>query len=80
MRDHREQFRLPVFNNFKKVNKVDLTLLGAPVLPERDIDKILQEKISALGRAINRLSLLQAHDALCLWKKTRSPCQNFSTS
>ena len=42
-----------VFNNFKKVNKVDLTLLGAPVLPGRAIDKVLQEKIWDLGRAIN---------------------------
>ena len=43
MRDRREQFRprRPIcsFNNFKKVNKVDLTLLGAPVLPGRAIDK-----------------------------------------
>ena len=50
--------------------QVDLTLLGAPVLPGRAIDKILQEKISDLGRAINRLSLLQAHDALCLLKNS----------
>ena len=58
--------QFPVFNNFKKVNKVDLILLGAPVLPGRAIDKVLQEKISKLDRAINRLSLLQVHDALCL--------------
>ena len=36
--------QFPVFNNFKKVNKVDLTSLGAPVLPGRAIDKVLQEK------------------------------------
>ena len=62
--------QFPVFNNGKNVNKVDLTLLDAPVLPGRAIDKVLQEKISDLGPAINRLSLLQAHDALCLLKNS----------
>ena len=55
-----DQFQ--VFNNFKKVNKVDLTLLGASVLPGRAVDKILQEKISDLGRAINPLK-----DKIFVW-------------
>ena len=47
-----------------------MTLLGAPVLSGRATDKVLQETISDLDRAIDRLSLLEAHDALCLLKNS----------
>ena len=47
-----------------------MTLLGALVLSGRATDKVLQEKISDLDRAIDRLSLVQAHDALCLLKNS----------
>ena len=58
----------PVFNQFKRVQKKDMTCLGSPVLPSRAMDRVLQDKIDDLGRAIKRLALLQAHDALCLLK------------
>ena len=58
----------PVFRDFKRVHKEDLVFLGSPVLPGRSVDKVLQEKIQDLQRAISRLSLLQAHDGLCLLK------------
>ena len=58
--------KYPVFRDFKRVHKEDLTFLGGPVLQGRATDKVLHEKIADLDRAIKRLALLQAHDALCL--------------
>ena len=40
--------------------------MGAPILKGSAVDKALADKISELERAIGRLSLLHAHDALCL--------------
>ena len=45
-------------------------MLGAPVLSGRATDKVLQDKISDLDRAIDRLSLRQVHDALCRLKNS----------
>ena len=47
-----------------------MTFLGSPVLPSRAMDRVLQGKIDDLGRVIQRLALLQAHDALCLLKNS----------
>ena len=55
-----------VFSKFKRVQKEDMTFLSSPVLPSGAMDRVLQGKIDDLGRAIQRLALLQAHDALCL--------------
>ena len=55
---------------FKRVQKEDMTFLGLPVLPSRAMARVLQGKIDDLGRAIQRLALLQAHDALCLLKNS----------
>ena len=60
----------PVFNQFRRVQQEDMTFLGSPVLPSRAMDRVLQDKIDDLGRAIKRLALLQANDALCLLKKS----------
>ena len=59
-----------VFWDFKRVHKEDMTFLRGPVLQDRATDKLLQEKIADLERAIKRLALLQAHDALCLLKNS----------
>ena len=56
----------PVFNEFKRVKKEDLTLLGAPVQKGKAVDKALDTKTTELKTAIGRLSLLPAHDVLCL--------------
>ena len=45
-----------------------MTLLGAPVLAGKAVDNALQEKIADMEQSVERLSLLQAHDALCLLK------------
>ena len=47
-----------------------MTFLGSPVLPSRAMNRVLHGKIDDLGRAIQRLALLQAHDALCLLKNS----------
>ena len=60
----------PTFHQFKKVDKMDLTILGAPVMGGTMADSVLKEKTAALERAVNRLSLLPAHDALCLLKNS----------
>ena len=56
----------PVFDGFKKVEKEDLNLLGSQVLKGPAVDKALDNKVTELKSSIGRLSLLHAHDALCL--------------
>ena len=43
-----------------------MTILGSPILKGPAVDKVLHEKVEDLERAIQRLTLLQSHDALCL--------------
>ena len=62
--------KYPVFNKFKIVQKKDMTFLGSPVLPSRAMNRILQDKIDDLERAIKRLALLHEHNALCLLKNS----------
>ena len=47
-----------------------MTLLGAPISREYAMNKVLQEKVDDLDRAICRLKYLQAHDALVLLKSS----------
>ena len=49
-----------------------MTLLGAPILQGEALDKALQIKVDELQKAINRLKLLRAHDALVLLKNSIS--------
>ena len=53
-----------------RVQKEDMTFLVSPVLPSRAMDRALHGNIDDLGRAIQRLALPQAHDALCLLKNS----------
>ena len=55
-----------IFKDFKRIRKEDLTILGVPILKGPAVDKEPANKISELVRAIGRLSLLHAHDALFL--------------
>ena len=57
--------KYPIFKDFKRIRKGDLTILGAPILKGPVVDKAIADKISELERAIGNLSLLHAHDALC---------------
>ena len=58
--------KYPIFKDFQRIHKEDLTILGAPILKSPAVDKALADKISELERAIGRLLLLHAHDAHCL--------------
>ena len=49
-----------------------MTLLGAPILQGEALDEALQIKVDELQKAINRLKLLRAHDALVLLKNSIS--------
>ena len=61
-----------VFKDFIRVPKNQMTLLGAPISRGHAMDKVLQEKVDDLDRAISRLKYLQAHDALVLLKNSLS--------
>ena len=64
-----------VIKDFIRVQKDQMTLLGAPVSRGHAMDKLLQEKVDDLDRSICRLKYLQAHDALVLLKNSLSmPC------
>ena len=49
-----------------------MTLLGAPILQGRALDRTLKTKVEELERAISRLKLLRAYDALALLKSSIS--------
>ena len=68
--DFPEIITLAMFNDFIRVNKQDMTLLGAPVLKCKAQDKAIQDKIDDLTRAAERLKHLQAHDALVILKNS----------
>ena len=58
------------FKEFIKVEKEEMMLLGAPVIKGKAQDAAIQQKIDELDRAMKRLSLLHAHDALALLKNS----------
>ena len=68
--DFTEISTLATFSDFIRVNKEDMTLLGAPVLKGKAQDKAIQDKIDDLTRAVERLKHLQAHDALVILKNS----------
>ena len=47
-----------------------MTLLGAPILKGPALDSALQIKVDDLTRAVDRLRLVHAHDALVLLKNS----------
>jgi len=54
--------------DFVRVEKSEMMLLGAPVTKGKTHDKAITDKIEQLSRAIDRLSLHHAHDALVILK------------
>ena len=68
--DFTEISTLATFNDFIRVNKEDMTLLGAPILKGKAQDKAIHDKIDDLTRAVERLKHLQAHDALVILKNS----------
>ena len=61
-----------MFRDFIRVNKADMTLLGSPILKGKAQDKAIEQKTKDLSRAIDRLELLHAHDALVVLINTAS--------
>ena len=57
-----------IFKDFNRIAKEDMNLLGAPILEGKAVNKALQAKIKGIERSVERISLLQAYDALCLLK------------
>ena len=72
MKDFSQLEHLDVFKDFIRVPKDNLTLLGAPIPQGTALDKALGTKCDDLERAIGRLKLLRAHDALVLLKNSIS--------
>jgi len=60
---------IDTFKDFIRVDKAQMTLLEAPV-PLSAQDAAIKHKIDDLSRAIERLTLLQAHDALLILKNS----------
>ena len=56
----------PIFKDFIRIAKDNMTLIGAPILQGKALDEALQGKVDDLQKAISRLKLLRAHDALVL--------------
>ena len=61
---------IQTFSAFKKVEIADLVMLGAPVMKGRAVDSALESKVCDLERAISRLKLLPAQDALVLLRNS----------
>ena len=60
------------FSGFQFIDLENLFMLGSPVMPGSAIDQALAEKINDLTRAISRLRMLQAHDALVILRVSLS--------
>ena len=63
---------MKVFKEFIRIPDEEMTLLGAPLLQGPAVDKALTTKVDDLDRAVSRLKLLHAHDALVLLKNSLS--------
>ena len=72
MEDFSKLEHLDIFKNFIPVPKDNLTLLGAPIPQDTTLDKALGTKVDDLERAIGRIKLLRANDALVLLKNSIS--------
>ena len=68
----------PILKIFQRTKMDDLTLLGAPILSGRAVDKALKEKTEKLKKAISRLYFLQSHDALNLLRNSISVTNYFT--
>ena len=62
----------PIFQKFCRIEKHDLTLLGAPILEGQAVDSVLRAKLDALKLSVKRLSHLPSHDAFFLLKNSLS--------
>src|ERR1043165_5036687 len=71
-RSYDEANKIQTFIEFENVAVEDLTLLGAPLLPGRAVDKSIQKKIKDLDIVITRLEMLHPHDSFTLLRSSLS--------
>ena len=71
-RSYDEANKIQTFAEFENVAVEDLTLLGAPLLPGRAVDKSIQKKIKDLDTVITRLEMLHPHDSFTLLRSSLS--------
>ena len=70
MEDFSKLDEIDTFKDFIRVDKAEMTLLRAPVLKGSAQDAAIKHKMDDLSRAMERLTLLQAHDALAIPKNS----------
>ena len=70
MEDFSKLDAIDTFKDFIRVDKAKMTLIGAPVLKGSAQDAAIKQKIDDFSRAIERLALPQAHDALVIMKNS----------
>ena len=61
---------IDTFKDFKRIESIDMTLLGALVLKGPAVNFVLQNKVNDLHRAVGHLALLHLHDALVLLRNS----------
>ena len=61
-----------VLSSFIRVPLEDSTLLGAPLVVGSALDSMLAERCEELSRAVERLKLIDSHDALILLRSSFS--------
>ena len=62
----------PVLSSFPQVSAADAELLGAPLFPGAALDSAWSKRCDELARAVNRLALIGAQDALILLRASFS--------
>jgi len=68
MKDFTQIENLATFKDFVRVDKTEMTLLGAPIIKGKAQD--IQLKTDDLSRALDRLQHLHTHDALVILKNS----------
>ena len=61
-----------ILKTLQRIAMENPTLLGAPILPERAVDKALNENTGKLEKVMSRLHLLHYHEALTLLRNSIS--------
>jgi len=62
----------PVLSSLPQVSAADAELLGAPLFPGAALDSAWSKRCDELARAVNRLALISAQDALILLRASFS--------
>jgi len=71
-RSYDEAKNIQTFAEFENIAVEDLSLLGAPLLPGKAVDKTIQKKIKDLEKVVTRLEMLHPHDSFTLLRSSLS--------